>query len=146
MILNVWDTKYNRNSITRTCGGDPCPLSWLNRVNAYYPHMRGWSIDYLYGILDCNRITRTCGGDPQQHYRQSFLQGYYPHMRGWSYAKTFFFDCSIVLPAHAGVIHRVISTLSIKSSITRTCGGDPDLEDNEYELAKYYPHMRGWSW
>ena len=48
-----------------------------------------------------------------------------------------------VLPAHAGVILTWSSLSGLKTSITRTCGGDPGLLGLGFIEKWYYPHMRG---
>ena len=111
--------------ITRTCGGDPDISAIVILVEAYYPHMRGWS--YMEGlstistpvlpahagvilkiailVLGIVGITRTCGGDPKQCHNYHHQNMYYPHMRGWSFDN----------------VREALEHLSI----TRTCGGDP---------------------
>ena len=48
-----------------------------------------------------------------------------------------------VLPAHAGVILYIHVYNVEMLSITRTCGGEPDLARVVDIEPKYYPHMRG---
>ena len=50
-------------------------------------------------------ITRTCGGDPEGNVDVPITM--------------------TVLPAHAGVIRKLIEIWSAGKGITRTCGGDP---------------------
>ena len=76
-----------------------------------------------------NCITRTCGGDPIENSSVSNSGTYYPHMRGWSSTTLSFFLCNYVLPAHAGVIPVTARQKSVIISITRTCGGDPDIPE-----------------
>ena len=48
-----------------------------------------------------------------------------------------------VLPAHAGVILDGKSYQVDIERITRTCGGDPVLNQQNLNNDGYYPHMRG---
>ena len=50
-----------------------------------------------------------------------------------------------VFPAHAGVIPHVLGLEVFHFRISRTCGGDPEENNQFLESGEYFPHMRGWS-
>ena len=66
-------------------------------------------------------------------------------MRGWSCKFGGNSFVIWVLPAHAGVIPVKHLSQIVSESITRTCGGDPKIEEVKQVVRVYYPHMRGWS-
>ena len=133
-------------NITRTCGDDPEQSANEIIKDLYYPHMRGWSYNYLqltdfHFILPAHAgmilwhhtrsgkeadITRTCGDDPGRD--------------------LYCWKISCILPAHAGMILTIAFGLRCCNDITRTCGDDPRSSRTLRKYWQYYPHMRGWSY
>ena len=48
-----------------------------------------------------------------------------------------------VIPANAGVILFLASTISVFVGYPRECGGDPKIAENTEKIAKLSPRMRG---
>ena len=109
---------------TRTRGDDPGVYESNDKLEALYPHTRGWSyccnlfrwripvipahagmiLTSVFNSIKSVSYTRTRGDDPAWPRLIPASLTLYPHTRGWSY--TLFFTLSIlfVIPAHAGMI------------------------------------------
>ena len=66
-------------------------------------------------------------------------------MRGWSYSPRYIENTTKLFPAHAGVILSSERIKKLKSSIPRSCGGDPRVKHFHVFATSYSPLMRGWS-
>ena len=166
MILHAGTFVAIHSNLSRVCGDDPIFLLTGTQTMQFVPRMRGWSRRqvklwkkseicpaYAGMILDDNapdhivlNLSRVCGDDPLFVHACTVSFVFVPRMRGWSQyflPKDFFNE---ICPAYAGMIPLQNRKLGSFANLSRVCGDDPIITNNENLFSKFVPRMRGWSW
>ena len=132
----------------------------------FFPHTREWSpasetaramldvfpahagvIPGLSSLCLCSyRFSRTRGSDPGSKGPFKPNKQFFPHTREWSRHREYYSGLVWVFPAHAGVIHLIVSKKTSSLCFSRTRGSDPSCSTVTSSNSEFFPHTREWSY